>query len=30
MGVKRYRTRALDRGEQAFVVREAKAKFKGL
>jgi len=30
MGVKRYRTRALDRREWAFVMREAKAKLKGL
>jgi hypothetical protein len=30
MGVKRYRTIALDRREWTFVMREARAKFKGL
>ena len=30
MGVKRYRTVALDRREWVFVMREAKAKLKGL
>jgi len=30
MGVKRYRTVALDRREWAFVMRKAKAKLKGL
>jgi hypothetical protein len=30
IGVKRYWTRALDRREGAFVMREAKAKLKGL
>jgi len=30
MGVKRWRTRALDRTEWASVVRAAKAKLKGL
>jgi hypothetical protein len=30
MGVKRWRSRALDRTEWASVVREAKAKLKGL
>ena len=30
MGVKRYRTIALDRREWTFVLREAKVKLKGL
>jgi hypothetical protein len=30
MDVKRWRTRSLDRTEWASIVREAKAKFKGL